>query len=855
MIAAAIRRSVSRKFMLAVLLTTTVALAVAGAALLLYDLQSFRTVNANDVTTLANILAQVSTPALEFNDAKVAQENLAQLRTRPGVRSAALYGPDGHVFARYDRANTPALAPPERPDADGVVVAGQRIYIFQRIARNGETLGTVYLSVGYPWLERATRFITILALVLLGSLVVAALVSWWLQAAVTKPILALTRAAHGVIRQRDFSMRVKKSTDDEVGVLVDAFNGMLQEVGDRAKALEESNQALQEAMADRLKADEAVRELNSTLEVRIASRTVELERAHEQLRHSQKMEAIGQLTGGVAHDFNNVLQVISGNLQLLQMGAAGNAQAQRRLETAAFAADRGAKLSAQLLAFARRQPLQPVPTNLGRVLRTMDELMRRALGESIQVEMVVAGGLWNTLVDPNQLENVILNLSINSRDAMQGGGRLTLELGNTMLDEQHVASEPGMRPGQYVLLAISDTGTGMPAEVIERAFEPFFTTKPEGQGTGLGLSMAYGFVKQSNGHIKIYSEPGAGTTIRIYLPRAFEKEIEFVNRAGEPIVGGTESVLIVEDDPSVRATVVDLLGGLGYQILQAPDGASAVRMLENGPPVDLLFTDVVMPGPVRSTELALRARELRPDIVVLFTSGYTQNAIVHSGRLDPGLELISKPYRREDLARKIRFLLNRRSQDLSDQASGASSAMPRQPSPQDPATLDAATVSNAEPGGVHANLLTETGVGNTASGANQHAPLQILVVEDNDDARAMVQELLLLLGHSVRVAATAEEALPMLGAGGVDVLMTDVSLPGMSGIDLARAALAQVHSPAALSVIFASGYGAVAIETLGFAATSLPKPYDLRQLQRVLHEARQSRITRSALLFQEAPWT
>jgi signal transduction histidine kinase len=330
----------------------------------------------------------------------------------------------------------------------------------------------------------------------------------------------MTAAVNDVIRRRDFSKRVTKSTTDEVGTLVDAFNTMLGEVGERANALEESNRRLQHEVLERENAERAVRQLNQTLEQRIAERSAELERAHEKLRQSQKLEAIGQLTGGVAHDFNNVLQVISGNLQMLQMTAGQDAAVRQRVETAIFAADRGAKLSSQLLAFARRQPLQPVSTHIGKVLRGMDDLLRRALGESIDIETVVAGGLWTTLVDPHQLENVILNLALNARDAMNGSGRLTLELGNAMLSDDYVANVPDLHPGQYVVLAISDTGCGMPAEIIARVFEPFFTTKPEGQGTGLGLSMAYGFVKQSDGHIQIYSEPGNGTTIKVYLPRS-----------------------------------------------------------------------------------------------------------------------------------------------------------------------------------------------------------------------------------------------------------------------------------------------------------------------------------------------
>ncbi|WP_460826483.1 hybrid sensor histidine kinase/response regulator, partial [Massilia terrae] len=639
------RRSVSAKFMLAVLATTFIALLASGAAVLGLDIKTFRASAVNDLTTQAGILAKVSTPALEFGDRAVARDNLAQLRTRPGIAAAALYAPNGALFASYARDGAAPALPPA-PQAAGFAIDSDHISMFRRIQRGNELLGTVYLNADYPLLRRVQRYLLVLAGSMLCGLLVALLMSAWLQSAVTRPILALTDAVRQVIFRRDFSARVEKTTNDEVGTLVDAFNSMLAEVGQRAEALERSQDALSQ--------------LNTTLEERIAQRTAELGRAHEQLHQSQKLEAVGQLTGGVAHDFNNVLQVIMSNLQMLQMSLAGNPAAQRRLEAAAFAADRGAKLSSQLLAFARRQPLQPQAVNLSSVLRRMDELLRRSLGEAVQIETVVSGGLWTTLADPHQLENVILNLAINARDAMKGSGRLTLELGNALLDDQYVANEREVPAGQYVMLAISDNGCGMPPSVRERAFEPFFTTKREGEGTGLGLSMAYGFVKQSQGHIRIYSEVGSGTTIKIYLPRCHEPEAELTEPAAGRAVGGDETILVVEDDPAVQATTVDILSGLGYRVLKANDGQGALTILQSGVAADLLFTDVVMPGPVRSPELARKAKQLLPKIEVLYTSGYTQNAIVHDGRLDPGVELISKPYRREDLARKIRTMLDRR---------------------------------------------------------------------------------------------------------------------------------------------------------------------------------------------------
>jgi PAS domain S-box-containing protein len=405
---------------------------------------------------------------------------------------------------------------------------------------------------------------------------------------------------------------------------------------------------------------EALAHLNETLELRVESRTAELLKAQETLRQSQRMESLGNLTGGVAHDFNNLLQVISGNLQLLLREIAGNEKAERRVQNAMAGVTRGAKLASQLLSFGRRQPLAPRVVNIGRFIRETDDLLRRALGDEIEIETVVAGGLWNTLIDPGNIENAILNLAINARDAMDGNGRLTIEAGNASLDDDYARTNPDVTPGQYVLLAITDTGCGIAPEIIDKVFEPFFTTKSEGKGSGLGLSMVYGFVKQSNGHIKIYSEPGQGTTIKLYLPRATEPEDAMVPVVTGPVEGGTESILVVEDDAEVRETTVAILLDLGYRVLKAKDAQSALSVVESGSPIDLLFTDVVMPGALRSPELARKARERVPGIAVLFTSGYTENAIVHGGRLDPGVELLPKPYSREALAHKIRAVLAKR---------------------------------------------------------------------------------------------------------------------------------------------------------------------------------------------------
>jgi PAS domain S-box-containing protein len=421
--------------------------------------------------------------------------------------------------------------------------------------------------------------------------------------------------------------------------------------------------AAQAAIAiDNAQLFEAVQEANAVLEERVRQRTAELETAHEALRQSQKMEAVGQLTGGIAHDFNNMLAVVIGSLDLLSRRFdTSDTRARRYVEAAMDGARRAALVTQRLLAFSRQQPLRPEPIDVNRLVAGMSDLLRHSLGAEIQLETVLAAGLWRTHADPNQLENVILNLAVNSRDAMPGGGRLTIETQNSFLDERYVASVLGVGSGQYVMVAVTDTGTGMPEEVSAKAFDPFFTTKEVGRGTGLGLSQVYGFVKQTGGHVKIYSEPGHGTTVKVYLPRYIGEGIEpaAADEAPGELPRGEmqEVVLVVEDEAAVRQFSIEALTELGYRVLEAPDAAAALRMLEAHPEITLLFTDVVMPD-MNGARLAERTRQLRPDVRILFTTGYTRNAVVHNGVLDPGVEMIGKPFTIEELAAKIREVLD-----------------------------------------------------------------------------------------------------------------------------------------------------------------------------------------------------
>ncbi|MGA3341517.1 MAG: CHASE3 domain-containing protein [Methylocella sp.] len=384
----------------------------------------------------------------------------------------------------------------------------------------------------------------------------------------------------------------------------------------------------------------------------------EQRQTEEALRQAQKLEALGQMTGGIAHDFNNLLTVIIGATHLLQRAVAKDAQALQRIDMVTVAAERGARLIQQLLAFARRQPLEPEIVNLGHLMTEVLPMVRRAVGEKVSVEYVTSGGLWNTTIDATQFQTAVLNLAINGRDAMPDGGKLTIEVANAALDDAYAASHPEVEPGQYVMFAITDTGKGMDAATSMRALDPFFTTKPVGEGTGLGLPQVYGFVKQTGGHLKIYSEVDEGTTIKLYLPRELGDVFSQPRQAAALALTGTETVLLVDDDEIVRATVASMLESLGYEVLTASSGVEALSILENGTAIALLFTDVVMPGPISGRKLAERAMVINPAIKILFTSGYTENSIVHNSRLDTGVEFLSKPFDRERLAIKVRRVLD-----------------------------------------------------------------------------------------------------------------------------------------------------------------------------------------------------
>ena len=416
----------------------------------------------------------------------------------------------------------------------------------------------------------------------------------------------------------------------------------------------------------RREAEAALRAVNELLELRVSEEIAERLKTEESLRQAQKIEAVGQLTGGVAHDFNNLLTVISGGADTLRrllppdLGA-NEDRLRRAVRMIEEGSRRAATLTQRLLSFARRQALDPKPLDANKLVTAMSELLRRTLGESIAIESVLSGGLWRTMADPNHLESALLNLAVNARDAMPTGGRLTIETANAFLDEAYAQQYQDVQPGQYVMIAVSDTGTGMAKDIMGRAFEPFFTTKDVGHGTGLGLSQVYGFIKQSNGHINLYSEPGQGTAVKLYLPRLIGEALRDADADAVvpvPDNGSGELILVVEDDEAVRAYSTETLRELGYRVVAAVNGLEGLEVLARYPAIRLLFTDVGLPGGMTGRQLVDKARQLRPDLRVLFTTGYARNAIVHGGILDSDTQLLPKPFTHTALATKIRDVLD-----------------------------------------------------------------------------------------------------------------------------------------------------------------------------------------------------
>jgi signal transduction histidine kinase/ActR/RegA family two-component response regulator len=481
---------------------------------------------------------------------------------------------------------------------------------------------------------------------LLGSVVLAVATVRNSMSAPLRRLLSATEA----LGEGNLDHRIGNAPANEIGIVSQAIDTMAA----RLQAVTSSRNELR-------RAQEALRRLNETLEQRVAKRTAELEQTHEQLRQAQKMEAVGQLTGGIAHDFNNLLAGIVGNLEMMrvQLARGRTSELQRYITSGLAVTGRAAALTHRLLAFSRRQTLDPRPTSIGTLIASMQELIGRTVGPTIQLSVMHPPGLWITLCDAPQLESALLNLAINARDAMPDGGQLAIGAYNIAVDGPD-AGQPYLAPGEYVVITVSDTGCGMSPDVLARAFDPFFTTKPIGQGTGLGLSMVYGFVKQSGGHVRLDSKVDAGTRIWIYLPRyrgaVQEESATALPAMSHPIDPGM-TLLIVDDEPEVRARAAEMLDVLGYRTLQAADGHEALRMLDSNPDVDLLVTDIGLPGGINGFQLAERARVLKAELKILFITGYAHTAASRAIALDPGTEILAKPFGIDALADKIRHLI------------------------------------------------------------------------------------------------------------------------------------------------------------------------------------------------------
>lgn len=457
---------------------------------------------------------------------------------------------------------------------------------------------------------------------------------------------------------------VQLASSGLVGVARDATDraNKLAAALDRARAdIREKATELSAALSDADHLNQELSRLNQTLEQRVEERTAELTEANEALRQAQKMEAVGQLTGGIAHDFNNLLAGICGSLEVIERRLSqGRTQGiERFIVGAQSSAQRAAALTQRLLAFSRRQTLDPKPTDVNRLVFGMEDLVRRTVGPSILVEVVGAAGLWSTKVDPAQLESALLNLAINARDAMPEGGRITIETANKWLDGR-AGAERDLPPGQYISICVTDSGTGIHKDIVDRIFDPFFTTKPIGQGTGLGLSMIHGFVRQSGGQVRVYSEDGHGTTMCLYLPR-YTGPLDAGPTDTDALIsetGAGETVLVIDDEPTVRMLIVEVLMEAGYTTLEAEDGPSGLKILDTATRIDLLITDVGLPGGMNGRQVADAARSSRPDLKVLFVTGYAENAAVGNGHLEPGMELITKPFAMADLADKVTEMID-----------------------------------------------------------------------------------------------------------------------------------------------------------------------------------------------------
>lgn len=627
---------ISRKLAVSILLTSVVVMLLMQVAFFTFDLLDLRDATNRQLSILGQIIATNSTAALAFANPQDAEETLNALKAERHIVAAAIYDQDGNLFARYPKT-LPKDDFPKMLGADGYRFDGPHLAGFQPMVEHDRRLGTAYLKfdVGVVMREWLGASLRIALVVMAVALAVAYLLSQPLQRQIAHPILALAATTRDISDHHDFSLRASKHGNDEIGQLTDCFNEMLSGIEQREQALNATNLRLQSEIAER-------------------------NQAQQQLAKSQKMEAVGQLTGGLAHDFNNILGAIIGNLDIASERLGPGSPAQSYCDNALEAALSATELVKRLLAFSRRQPLRPKATDLAEVVVNMLPLLERSLGEQIRVVTALNPEGWLAMADANQVESAILNLAINARDAMPDGGVLRIELKNVVVDETYARAAGDLKIGDYVSLVLNDSGVGMPQDVVARAFDPFFTTKAPGAGSGLGLSMVFGTMKQLGGTARIYSEVNVGTVVQLYLPRARDiDEEEGSVGSNEPVRGGSEHILMVEDNAQIRAVGAHILQSLGYRVTVAESADAAMLHIENAEPFDLLFTDIVMAGRLNGIALARELRRRRPTLPILLTSGFTSPVTASSELSELDVELITKPYRKTDLAALVRSLLDK----------------------------------------------------------------------------------------------------------------------------------------------------------------------------------------------------
>jgi signal transduction histidine kinase len=725
-------RPIRQKVNLLIAAASGIALILAAVGLIVYDVTTVQPRALRDLMAQVELIRINTTAALAFQDREAATENLSTLRAKREIASAALFGPDGRLFASYIRRGEKASARNVTPPPAGHTYQNNRLTISEQVQNEGQALGWLTMEYTLPPLwARLPQYGIITGVVLLALLTVSLLLWWLLESSITEPLARLAEASKAVTLSKSRQVHAVKKADDEIGHLTDAFNEMLSTLQNRETALRESTAQLLEAMtvarmgswawdvqegtiswggreaevfgerglpadtslgsflelvhpSDRSSVDDGLRRAAETgqrceLDFRVLDPDghtrwlamrgqrahedgrsglrllglvmdmTERRRLEEQLLQSQKLEAIGRLAGGVAHDFNNLLTGILGYANFALKSLPENHASRTDILEIERAGTRAAELTGQLLAYARRQMIAPKIVRLNELVTNMENLLRRLIGEDVDLETRCAAELWPAQIDPGQFEQVIINLAVNARDAMPDGGDLTIAVGSHVLEEGKAVA-----PGEYVMFAVSDTGTGMPPEVAQRVFEPFFTTKESGKGTGLGLSMVYGFVQQSHGHVEVDSAPGAGTTIRMFLPRV-EATIEQLPEPRDTVpssFGAGQTVLVAEDDPAVRQVAVSTLKSLGFNVMEAASGDEAARLLKANRQVDLVFSDIRMPGKLTGIDLARLIRREMPKIRVLLTTGH-----VDGDETIEDIDLLYKPYRAVELAEKIQVLM------------------------------------------------------------------------------------------------------------------------------------------------------------------------------------------------------